>query len=161
MSVNLYYFSTAESQRHKQSLSVDAASNKWRSGLSANGKYMGNQWEIAAKLSLSLWLIESIVPGVKIGTWSISHFFLSRGLGRQNHWNGFRDRKYFKLNIYPLPEISSVKELQFMAKAVKEALIMSNSAEWWVMRDSNSRHSRCKRDALTNWANHPGKKWWA
>ena len=65
MPVNLYYFSTAESQRHKQSLSVDAASDKWRSGLSANGKYMGNQWEIAAKLSLSLWLIESIVPGVK------------------------------------------------------------------------------------------------
>ena len=27
--------------------------------------------------------------------------------------------------------------------------------DWWAVRDSNSRHSRCKRDALTNWANRP------
>ena len=27
--------------------------------------------------------------------------------------------------------------------------------KWWAMRDSNPRHSRCKRDALTNWANRP------
>ena len=33
---------------------------------------------------------------------------------------GFRDSKYFKLKIYQLPEISSVKELQFMAKIVEE-----------------------------------------
>ena len=36
---------------------------------------------------------------------------------------GFRDSKYFKLKIYQLPEISSVKELQFMEKAVDEAHI--------------------------------------
>ena len=36
---------------------------------------------------------------------------------------GFRDSKYFKLKIYQLPEISSVKELQFMAKTVDEAHI--------------------------------------
>ena len=27
--------------------------------------------------------------------------------------------------------------------------------DWWAMTDSNRRHSRCKRDALTNWANRP------
>ena len=36
---------------------------------------------------------------------------------------GFRDSGYFKLKIYQLPEISSVKELQFMAKTVDEAHI--------------------------------------
>ncbi len=36
---------------------------------------------------------------------------------------GFRDSGYFKLKIYQLPEISSVKELQFMGKAVDEAHI--------------------------------------
>ena len=36
---------------------------------------------------------------------------------------GFRDSGYFKLKIYQLPEISSVKELQFMAKTVEEAHI--------------------------------------
>ena len=64
MSVNLYYTQkirgfqqqkakyTANSvifHRHGQSLSVDAASDKWQSGQSVSGKYMGNQWEIAAK----------------------------------------------------------------------------------------------------------------
>ncbi len=36
---------------------------------------------------------------------------------------GFRDSGYFKLKIYQLPKISSVKELQFMEKAVDEAHI--------------------------------------
>ena len=36
---------------------------------------------------------------------------------------GFRDSGYFKLKIYQLPEISSVKKLQFMEKAVDEAHI--------------------------------------
>ncbi len=36
---------------------------------------------------------------------------------------GFRDSGYFKLKIYQLPEISGVKELQFMAKTVDEAHI--------------------------------------
>ena len=36
---------------------------------------------------------------------------------------GFRDSGYFKLKIYQLPEISRVKELQFMAKTVDEAHI--------------------------------------
>lgn len=36
---------------------------------------------------------------------------------------GFRDSGYFKLKIYQFPEISSVKELQFMEKAVDEAHI--------------------------------------
>ena len=26
---------------------------------------------------------------------------------------------------------------------------------WWAIRDLNPWHSRCKRDALTNWANRP------
>ena len=30
--------------------------------------------------------------------------------------------------------------------------------KWWAFRDSNPRHSRCKRDALTNWANRPNDK---
>ena len=29
-------------------------------------------------------------------------------------------------------------------------LVMSKCLKWWAMRDSNPRHSRCKRDALTN-----------
>ena len=32
--------------------------------------------------------------------------------------------------------------------------------KWWAMRDSNPRHSRCKRDALTNWANCPWEINW-
>lgn len=36
---------------------------------------------------------------------------------------GFRDSGYFKLKIYQVPEISSVKELQFMEKAINEAHI--------------------------------------
>src|SRR5699024_1017280 len=28
---------------------------------------------------------------------------------------------------------------------------------WWARRDSNPRHPRCKRDALTNWATGPGE----
>ena len=37
---------------------------------------------------------------------------------------GFRDSKYFKLKIYQLPEISSVKELQFMKKNIEETKIL-------------------------------------
>ena len=37
---------------------------------------------------------------------------------------GFRDSKYFKLKIYQLPEISSVKELQFMEKTIEETKIL-------------------------------------
>ena len=32
----------------------------------------------------------------------------------------------------------------------KMKLVMSSSCKWWAMTDSNRRHSRCKRDALTN-----------
>ena len=31
--------------------------------------------------------------------------------------------------------------------------------KWWAMRDSNSRPSACKADALTNWANRPLSDW--
>ena len=37
---------------------------------------------------------------------------------------GFRDSEYFKLKIYQLPEISSVKELQFMKKNIEETKIL-------------------------------------
>ena len=69
---------------------------------------------------------------------------------------GFRDRKYFKLNISVTRNFERKKVAVYGKKRrrdqknIEEALIMSDSAEWWVMRDSNSRHSRCKRDALTN-----------
>ena len=33
--------------------------------------------------------------------------------------------------------------------------------KWWAMTDSNRRHSRCKRDALTNWANRPQVMWFS
>ena len=42
-----------------------------------------------------------------------------RWLTKQAH--GFRDREYFKLKIYQLPDISSAKELRVMANIVEEA----------------------------------------
>ena len=38
---------------------------------------------------------------------------------------------------------------------LKEPKSSTNCPEWWAIRDLNPWHSRCKRDALTNWANRP------
>ena len=50
---------------------------------------------------------------------------------------------------------SMIKELECLERSEDElkfkmSVIMTSSEKWWAMRDSNPRHSRCKRDALTN-----------
>nr|DAI48513.1 MAG TPA: transposase [Caudoviricetes sp.] len=70
--------------------------------------------------------IESI-----ISFWTFRHISNAsmEGFNNKIRWlieeaYGFRDSKYFKLKIYQLPEISSVKELQFMKKNIEETKIL-------------------------------------
>lgn len=51
--------------------------------------------------------------------------------------------------------MSTVESLQCVSRSANRIefclkLVMTNSIKWWALRDSNPRHSRCKRDALTN-----------
>ena len=51
--------------------------------------------------------------------------------------------------------MSTVESLECVSRSDTQIkfcmkLVMSSSCKWWALRDSNPRHSRCKRDALTN-----------
>ena len=63
-----------------------------------------------------------------VSFWTFRHISNAKmeGFNNKIRWlikqaYGFRDREYFKLKIYQLPEISSVKELEVVSRTVDEA----------------------------------------